>query len=68
MPEKKRALINDGNTRILEYKIDNDLASKFIQEIPKDNIQLIESSILERMIELSKYNNPKLTSQSISIM
>lgn len=36
--------------------------------MPKDNIQLVEISILDYMIELSKYNNPKLTSQSISIM
>lgn len=68
MPERKRALISDGSTRLLEYKIDNELAKKFVQEIPRANIELVESSILQRMIELSKYNNPRLTSQSISIM
>jgi hypothetical protein len=31
-------------------------------------MELVESSILNEIIELSKYNNPKLTSQSISIM
>ena len=68
IPERKRALINDGTTRMLEHIIDNKLASKFITEIPKENIQLIEPTILNRMIELSKYKNPNLTSQSISII
>jgi hypothetical protein len=68
LPLKKRALTEDEGTRLLEYKVDNELAIKFIEEMPKDNIQLVEISILNYMIELSKYNNPKLTSQSISIM
>jgi hypothetical protein len=38
MPLRKRSLITDGSTRLLEYKIDNELAKKFIQEIPKANI------------------------------
>ena len=31
LPERKRALINDGNSRLLEAKIDNELAKSFIQ-------------------------------------
>lgn len=68
LPPKKRKLINDEGSRLLEYKVDNDLAVKFIEELPKDYMQLVDVGILSRMIELSKYRNSKLTSQSISIM
>ena len=68
MPQKKRALINDEGARLLEYKIDDELANKFIRQIPHEPIELVQPSALDKMIELSKYNNAKLTSQSISIM
>jgi hypothetical protein len=38
MPQKKRALIEDDGSRLLEQKIDNELAVKFIEELPKTNI------------------------------
>ncbi len=41
---------------------------KFINGLPRDNMNLVELSIIPQMIELSKYNNPKLTSGSISVM
>ena len=50
LPPKKRKLITDENTRLLEFKVDNELAVKFIEELPKDNIQLIEPTVLSRMI------------------
>jgi hypothetical protein len=68
MPQKKRSLINDEGTRLLEYKVDNELAIKFIKNLPQQDMELVEPSIINDMIELSKHNNPKLTSQSISIM
>ena len=68
MPVKKRALISDENSRLLEARIDNELAIKFITQLPKESITLVESSIITKMIELSKYNNPILSSGSISIM
>lgn len=68
MPQKKRLLKNDDGTRLLEMRIDNDLALKFISGLPRNNINLVELSVIPTMIELSKYNNPKLTSGSISII
>ena len=41
LPERKRALINDGNSRLLEAKVDNELAKSFIQQIPRENIELV---------------------------
>jgi len=49
-------------------KVDNELAVKFIDELPKDMTQLVSPTILTQMIELSKYKNSKITSQSISII
>ena len=49
-------------------RIDNDLAVAFISGLPRGNIHLVELSIIPKMIELSKYSSPKLTSSSISIM
>ena len=49
-------------------RVDNELAVKFIKNLPRDNMNLVELSIIPKMIELSKYGNPDLTSRSISIM
>lgn len=68
MPPKKRSLKNDDGARLLEMRIDNDLAVAFISGLPRGNIHLVELSIIPKMIELSKYSSPKLTSSSISIM
>lgn len=68
MPSKKRLLKNDDGARLLEMRIDNELAVKFISGLPRSDINLVELSVIPTMIELSKYNNPKLTSGSISIM
>jgi hypothetical protein len=38
MPQKKRALINDEGARLLEYKIDDELANNFIRSIPNEAI------------------------------
>lgn len=68
IPSKKRSLKNDDGSRLLESRIDNELALKFVSGLPRDNINLVELSIIPKMIELSKYSNPKLTSSSISVM
>ena len=34
----------------------------------KEHVELVDTTIIEKLIELSKYNNPKLTSSSLSIM
>lgn len=68
MPPKKRLLKNDDGARLLEARIDNELAVKFISGLPRDNMNLVELSIIRQMIELSKYNNPDLTGGSISVM
>lgn len=66
VPNKKRQLVTDE--KLLEQRIDNPLAIKFIQDLPRGNMTLVEPTIIKNMIELSKYNNPKLTSGAISIM
>ena len=53
---------------MLEFKVDNEAALNFIKGMSQESINLVELSIIPKMIELSKYNNPKLTSGSISIM
>lgn len=68
MPQKKRSLKNDDGARLLEMRIDNELAVAFISDLPRGDINLVELSIIPKMIELSKYSSPKLTSSSISIM
>ena len=69
MPPKKRALKTDDGAKLTEQRIDNEVATKFVRELPRDeNINLVELSIIPKMIELSKYNNPRLTSGSISII
>ena len=69
LPPKKRVLKVDDGTKLLEMRIDDELATKFVKELPRDeSINLVELSIIPKMIELSKYNNPRLTSGSISII
>ncbi len=68
MPPKKRTLVNDDEPRLLQFKINNELAVKFINGLPRDNMNLVELSIIPQMIELSKSNNPKLTSDSNSVI
>jgi len=41
MPMKKRALVSDEGSRLLEARVDNELAIKFIQDLPKDNLTLV---------------------------
>lgn len=36
IPTKKRQLVVNENSKLLEFKIDDQLAIKFINEIPKD--------------------------------
>lgn len=69
IPSKKRVLKADDGSRLLEQRIDDEMATKFIRELPRnESINLVELSIIPKMIELSKYNNPRLTSGSISII
>lgn len=69
LPAKTRKLKNDEGARMLEFRVDNELAVKFINGIPKDiKMNIVDLSILSKMIEISKYNNPVLTSGSISVM
>jgi len=48
--------------------VDNELAKKFISSFPNTEEPLVKTSVIGEMIELSRYNNPNLTSQSISII
>lgn len=55
---------------MLDIKCDHEMVARFLASLPSDDtIQpIIETSIIDSMIELSNYNNPKLTSKAISII
>ncbi len=70
-PEKKFSLKGMFNsTPMLEIKCDHAMVARFLSSLPSDDtIQpIIETSIIDAMIELSNYNNPQLTSKAISII
>jgi hypothetical protein len=70
-PEKKFSLKGMFNSSpMLEIKCDHEMVARFLASLPSDDtIQpIIETSIIDSMIELSNYNNPQLTSKAISII
>ena len=67
MTEKIRSLKTEAS--ILDQRIDDGSAKEFIEKLPNDQeMSLVGISIITQMIELSRYNNPRLTSGSISIV
>lgn len=70
-PEKKFSLKGMFNSSpMLEIKCDHQMVARFLASLPsEDTIQpIIETSIIDSMIELSNYNNAQLTSKAISII
>lgn len=55
---------------MLEIKCDHQMVARFLASLPtEETIQpILETSIIDSMIELSNYNNAQLTSKAISII
>jgi hypothetical protein len=57
-------------TSLLSLKANDEVSTNFINAIP-DEVEmqpLIETSIVDQMIELGNYGNPELTSMALSII
>lgn len=70
-PEKKFSLKGMfSSSPMLDIKCDHAMVARFLASLPSDDtIQpIIETSIIDAMIELSNYNNANLTSKAISII
>lgn len=70
MPEKKRGLNSEEVGSMLSLKRDDKTSTEFINTIP-DEVKmqpLIETNIVDQMIELANYGNPELTSMALSII
>ena len=70
-PAKKfnlKAIIS--STPILEIRCDHELVRSFLELLPHDETlqPIIETGVVDQMIEMSNYRNAKLTSSAISII
>lgn len=70
MPEKKRGLSGEDMGSLLSLRADDKVSRNFISTIPDEGeLQpLIETNIVDQMMELSNYENPELTSMALSII
>jgi hypothetical protein len=59
-----------GNSPILEIKCDNELVANYLALLPEEEaIQpIIDTGVVDRMIEMSNYKNAQLTNVAISII